>query len=181
MRARFFESGILNMATRLELNGAGWAAHLQKANEGTAMSFVRIAAAAAIFTLLPAVGAMAKPVTLGVDTNLRKSPGTDGEVVTLMLKDATVEIGKCTNGWCEVSVDDKKGFAIAQNVGMAARRPPPHRLRPGEIVEEEEGPPVYGPRYVAGPPVYYRPYGYGYGYGPYYGYGWGYRGWGWRW
>ena len=145
------------------------------------MNFVRIAAAAAIFTLLPAVGAMAKPVTLGVDTNLRKSPGTDGEVVTLMLKGATVDVGKCTNGWCEVSVDDKKGFAIAQNVGMAARRPPPHGLRPGEIVEEEAGPPVYGPRYIAGPPVYYRPYGYGYGYGPYYGYGWGYRGWGWRW
>jgi hypothetical protein len=112
---------------------------------------------------------------------LRKSPGTDGEVVTLMLKGATVDVGKCTNGWCEVSVDDKKGFAIAQNVGMAARRPPPHGLRPGEIVEEEAGPPVYGPRYVAGPPGYYRPYGYGYGYGPYYGYGWGYRGWGWRW
>ena len=56
------------------------------------MSFVRIAAAAAIFTLLPAVGAMAKPVTLGVDTNLRKSPGTDGEVVTLMLKGATVDV-----------------------------------------------------------------------------------------
>ena len=90
------------------------------------MSFVRIAAAAAIFTLLPAVGAMAKPVTLGVDTNLRKSPGTDGEVVTLMLKGATVDVGKCTNGWCEVSVDDKKGFAIAQNVGMAARAG--HRL-----------------------------------------------------
>jgi hypothetical protein len=128
------------------------------------MSFVRIAAAAAIFTLLPAVGAMAKPVTLAAETNLRKSPGTDGEVVTLMPKGTTVEVGKCTNGWCEVSLDDKKGFAIAQNVGTA-RRPPPHGPRPGDIVEEEEGPPVYGPRYVAGPPVYYRPYGYG----PYYG------------
>jgi Bacterial SH3 domain len=144
------------------------------------MSFVRIAAAAAIVTLLPAVGAMAKPVTLAAETNLRKSPGTDSEVLTLMPKGTAVEVGKCTNGWCEVSLDDKKGFAIAQNVGMAARRPPPHGLRPGEIVEEEEGPPVYGPRYVAGPSAYYRPY-WGYGYGPYYGYGWGYRGWGWRW
>jgi hypothetical protein len=143
------------------------------------MSFVRIAAAAAMFTLLPVVGAMAKPVTLAAETNLRKSAGTDAEVVTLMPKGSTVEVGKCTNGWCEVSLDDKKGFAIAQNVGMA-RRPPPHGPRPGEIVEEEEGPPVYGPRYVAGPPAYYRPY-WGYGYGPYYGYGWGYRGWGWRW
>ncbi len=76
-------------------------------------------------------------------------------------------------------MDDKKGFAIAQNLGMT-RRPPPRGPDGEEIVEE--GPPVYGPRYVAGPPGYYRPYyGYGWGYGPYYGYGWGYRGWGWRW
>jgi hypothetical protein len=141
------------------------------------MSFVRIAASAAIFTLLSAVAAMAKPVTLSAETNLRKTPGLDGEVLTLIPKGTTVEVGKCTNGWCETTMDDKKGFAFAQNLGMA-RRPPPHGPREGEIVEEE-GPPVYGPRYVAGP--YYRPYPYGYGYGPYYGYGWGYRGWGWRW
>jgi hypothetical protein len=140
------------------------------------MSFVRIAASAAIVTLVSAVGATAKPVTLTADTNLRKAPGTDSEVLTLLPKGTTVEVGKCTNGWCETSSNGKDGFAIAQNLGMApARRPPP---RGEEIVEE--GPPVYGPRYVAGPPVYYRPY-WGYGYGPYYGYGWGYRGWGWRW
>jgi Bacterial SH3 domain len=145
------------------------------------MSVVRIAAAAAAFSLLSAVGATAKPVTLTTETNLRKAPGTDSEVLTLIPKGTTVEVGKCTNGWCEATLDDKKGFAIAQNLGMA-RRPPPRGPAGGEEIVEEEGPPVYGPRYVAGPPVYYRPYyGYGYGYGPYYGYGWGYRGWGWRW
>jgi uncharacterized protein YraI len=147
--------------------------------KGSAMSVVRIAAAAAVFSLSSAVGATAKPVTLAAETNLRKAPGTDSEVLTLMPKGTTVEVGKCTNGWCEATMDDKKGFAIAQNLGMAtARRAPP----PGPIEEEiveDEGPPVYGPR-AYGPPVYYRPY-YGYGYGPYYGYGWGYRGWGWRW
>ena len=144
------------------------------------MSFVRIAASAAIITLVSAVGAMAKPVTLSADTNLRKSPGLDSEVLTLIPKGTTVEVGKCTNGWCETTMNDKNGFAFAQNLGMA-RRPPPRG--PGSDVVEDVGPPVYGPRYVAGPPVYYRPwgYGYGYGYGPYYGYGWGYRGWGWRW
>jgi uncharacterized protein YraI len=135
------------------------------------MSFVRIAASAAIFTLLSAACATAKPVTLAADTNLRKAPGTDSEVLTLMPKGTTVEVGKCSNGWCETSLDGKDGFAIAQNLGMAPRRAP-------RVVEEEveyAPPPVYGPRpaYVYGPPVYY-------GYGPYYGY---YGGWGWgrRW
>jgi uncharacterized protein YraI len=62
------------------------------------MSLVRVAALAAIVTFLPAVGVMAKPVTLTAETNLRKSPGTDGEVLTLMPKGTTVEVGKCTNG-----------------------------------------------------------------------------------
>jgi hypothetical protein len=132
------------------------------------MSLVRIAALAAIIAFWPAVGAMAKPVTLTAD----------GEVLTLMPKGTTVEVGKCTNGWCQASADGKDGYAIAQNLGMAPRR----ASRPPEIVEdevEEYAPPVvYGPppAYVVGPPVYYgyRPYGY---YG-----GWGYRGgWGRRW
>src|ERR1700744_473762 len=132
------------------------------------MSVVRIAAAAAVFSLLSAVGATAKPVTLAAETNLRKAPGTDSEVLTLIPKGTTVEVGKCTNGWCEATLDDKKGFAIAQNLGMARRLPP--RGPAGKKEIGEGGPPVYGPRY-AGPPVYYRPY---WGYGPYYGYGWGY-------
>ena len=143
------------------------------------MSVVRIAAAAAVFSLLSAVGATAKPVTLTAETNLRKAPGTDSEILTLIPKGTTVEVGKCTNGWCESTLDDKKGFAIAQNLGMATARRAPTPAPVEEEIVEDEGPPVYGPR-VYGPPVYYRPY-YGYGYGPSYGYGWGYRGWGWRW
>ena len=136
------------------------------------MSFVRIAASAAIFTLLSAVGAMAKPIATTAETNLRKSPGTDSPVLTIIPKGTTVEVGKCSNGWCETSTDGRDGFVIARNLGMApARRA---RFVPQVYDEEVEevGPPVYGP------PVYYgyRPY---YGHGPYYGYGWGYRGWRW--
>jgi uncharacterized protein YraI len=137
------------------------------------MSFVRIAASAAIFTLLSAACATAKPIAVRTDTNLRKAAGTDSEVLTLIPAGTTVEIGKCSNGWCEASLGGKDGYVIARNVGMAPRRPPP-----GSDVEEIDGGPpvVYGPprAYVVGPPVYY-------GYGPYYGYGWGYRGWGWGW
>ena len=148
------------------------------------MSFLRIAASAAIFTLLSAVGATAKPITTTGETNLRKSPGTDSPVLTIIPKGTTVEVGKCSNGWCETSTDGRDGFVIARNLGLAsAPRPRPAAQVYDEEVEEV-GPPVYGPRAYAGPPVYYgyrRYYGYG-PYGAYYG-GWGYRGWewGWRW
>ena len=140
------------------------------------MSVVRIAAAAAIFTLLSAAAATAKPIATTGDTNLRQSPGTDSPVVTLIPKGTTVEVGTCSNGWCKASFDGKDGYVIAQNVGMAPRRPP----RGPDVAEEEVD--------EVGPSVVYRPAPYYYGYGPYpYGYyggwGWGYRGWGWgrRW
>jgi hypothetical protein len=143
------------------------------------MNSVRIAAWAAIFTVLPAVCAMAKPVTTTADTNLRQSAGTDSSVLTLIPKGTSVEVGKCSNGWCQVSLNGQDGYAIAQNLGMAtARRAPRGPMVAEEEVEEYDGPPVvYGrPAYVVGPPLYY-------GYGPYYGFygGWGYRGWGRRW
>jgi uncharacterized protein YraI len=140
------------------------------------MSFVRIAASAAIFTLVSAVGATAKPVTTSTDTNLRKSPGTDSPVLTLIPRGTTVEVGKCSNGWCQASLNGQDGYVIAQNVGMATARRAPRGPEIAEEEMEDVGPPVaYGAPYVVGPPVYY-------GYGPYYGYGWGYRwGWGRRW
>jgi uncharacterized protein YraI len=146
------------------------------------MSIVRIAASAVIFTLLSAAGATAKPIATTADTNLRKAAGTDSEVLTLIPKGTTVEVGTCTNGWCQASLNGQDGYVIGQNIGMApARRPPPRRTVIAEE-DDEVGPPVYyGPRpYVVGPPLYY---GYGPYYGGYYG-GWGYRGgWGWgrRW
>ncbi|HVX79485.1 MAG TPA: SH3 domain-containing protein [Bradyrhizobium sp.] len=143
------------------------------------MSLARIAASGAIFTLLSAVCATAKPIATTAATNLRKQPGTKSEVLTLIPKGTTVEIGKCSNGWCRASLDGQDGYVIAQNVGMTPlRRRPRH---PPEIVDEE----IDG--YGSPPPAYYGPpvyYGYdGYGPYPYYGYGWGWAhyGWGRRW
>lgn len=138
------------------------------------MSFARAAASAAIVTLLSAVSATAKPIATTAETNLRKGPGTETEVLTLIPKGTTVEVGKCTNGWCEASFDGKDGYVISRNIGMGPRPAP----RGPSVVEEEvvEGP-VYG-RPVYGPPVYYRPYPYGYYYRPWgWGWGWGYRYW----
>lgn len=156
----------------VQLNRAGrWALK----QEG-AMSLARIAASAAVFTLLSAVCATAKPIATAAETNLRKAPGTKSEVLTLIPKGTTVEVGTCSNGWCQASLNGQDGYVIAQNVGMApVRRPPP---RGPQVYDEDAD--DYGP-----PPAYYGApayYGY-YGPGPYYGYGWGWAhyGWGRRW
>jgi uncharacterized protein YraI len=140
------------------------------------MSLARIAASAAVFTLLSAVCATAKPIATSAETNLRKEPGTKSDVVTLIPKGTTVEVGTCSNGWCKASLNGQDGYVIARNVGMAPvrRRPPPGSQVYDEEVEDYGPPPAY-----YGAPVYY---GY-YGHGPYYGYGWGWAhyGWGRRW
>ena len=139
------------------------------------MNLGRIAAAAAIFTLVSVAGALAKPITTTADTNLRKSAGTDSEVLTLIPRGTSIELGKCSNGWCQATFEGKDGYVIARNVGMAPRPQPPGPPPADEEIVEDAGPPVYYSRpYVVGPPVYY-------GYGPYWrGY---YGGWGWgrRW
>jgi len=139
------------------------------------MSFARAAASAAIVTLLSVVSATAKPIATTAETNLRKGPGTETEVLTLTPKGTTVEVGKCTNGWCEASFDGRDGYVISRNIGMGPRPAP--RGGPGVVEEEVVEGPVYG-RPVYGPPVYYRPYPYGYYYRPWgFGWGWGYRYW----
>ncbi|HLX14644.1 MAG TPA: SH3 domain-containing protein [Bradyrhizobium sp.] len=137
------------------------------------MSFARIAASAAIFMLPSAVCATAKPIVTTAETNLRKSPGTDSPVLSIIPKGTTVEVGKCANAWCETSVDGRDGYVIARNLGLASRRPrPAPQVYGGEAVEE------VGPR-LSAPPAYYGYHGPYYGYPPYYGY---YGGWGgWRW
>jgi hypothetical protein len=149
------------------------------------MNFARLAAGAAMLTALSVELAAAKPATVAADVNLRKAPGTDSEVITLIPKGTMVEVGTCTNGWCMVTWNGQDGYSIATNLGLG--RPPPVRRRPLPADDSYEYPPppgTYGPPpgYVVGPPVYYEPppvY-----YAPYYGrpyYGWGWRGgWGWR-
>ncbi|HET7888072.1 MAG TPA: SH3 domain-containing protein [Bradyrhizobium sp.] len=135
------------------------------------MRVAKAAASAAIASLLLTGAAIAKPIATVAETNLRKGPGTDTEVLTLIPKGTTVEVGKCTNGWCEASLDGKAGFVIARNVGMAPRRAPRVARLGAQVVEEEfEAPPVYYRPYRPYP-YFYRPYPYAY-------YG---RAWGWGW
>ena len=144
------------------------------------MNVARLAVSAAIFAIFGADLAAAKPTTVVAEVNLRKGPGTDSEVITLIPKGTMVEVGACTNGWCKVSWNGQDGYSIATNLGLG---PPPMRRRP--LPDDYDYPPppgTYGPPgYVVGPPVYYGygpPAYYGPYYRPYYGFGW--RGGGWR-
>jgi uncharacterized protein YraI len=138
----------------------------------------RLTVTAAILAL-GATAAAAAPFKLTGDTNLRKAPGTGSEVVGLMPKGETVEVGTCDAGWCKVTWNGNEGYAIGRNVGQAGpvtaqRRAPARRYAgndgwepvdpPGTVYED--APVVYGP-----PPPYYGYYPYG---GPYY-YGPGWR------
>lgn len=143
---------------------------------------MRIAiAAAALSTLTTA--AVAHPVTLSSETNLRQAPGTTSAVVTLMPKGSSVEVGECDAGWCKVTFEGKDGYAIGRNLGQAkpaatasyaadlsarpASRPAPAaRYAEDDYYDDGEGPPVvYGPPGYAivappPPPVYYTYYPY---------------------
>jgi hypothetical protein len=147
-----------------------------------AMNVARVAAGAAVLMAFTVDLAAAKPVTVVAEVNLRKTPGTDSEVLTLIPKGTMVEVGTCTNGWCQVSYNGQDGYSIAPNLGLAPR-PAPH---PAAGDPAGYPPPPGGaypppPGYVVGPPVYYGPPAvyYGpccyYGGGPYYRGGWGWH------
>jgi uncharacterized protein YraI len=89
-----------------------------------AMVFARSVAIAVMSAALSAICATAKPVTTTGDTNLRKAPGTDGEKIGLIPNGTKVEVGKCGNGWCEVTWKGKAGYALARNLAMASVSPP---------------------------------------------------------
>ena len=68
------------------------------------MNVARIVTSAAIMTVLAVDLAAAKPATVAAEVNLRKAPGTDSEVITLIPKGTMVEVGTCTNGWWAASL-----------------------------------------------------------------------------
>jgi uncharacterized protein YgiM (DUF1202 family) len=94
------------------------------------MNVARLMVSAAILTTLAIDLAVAKPTTVAADVNLRKGPGTDSEVITLIPKGTVVEVGTCINGWCGVSWNGSDGYSIATNLSLGGpalvrRRPPP--------------------------------------------------------
>ena len=119
-----------------------------------------------------AVPAMAKPAYVASTVNLRAAPGTGSEIVAKIPGGSLIDTGGCDEGWCEVTWQDRKGFAIQTALDMSGRVPQsraattgPYRQTPRgqQIVEGPEvvdGPVYYDPPppvvYYGGP--YYRPY-----------------------
>jgi uncharacterized protein YgiM (DUF1202 family) len=124
----------------------------------------------------------AKPAYVGSTLNLRSAPGTTSEVLAKIPGGSLVDAGECSEGWCEITWQDKKGFAIQNALDMSGRVPAQRAAQPSARLSS--GPryrgPVYAdePIYDEPPVVYYepRPYYFGYG-GPYSRRYWGWRRW----
>jgi uncharacterized protein YraI len=114
--------------------------------------------------------AAAKPAYVASTVNLRAAPGTTSEVITKIPGGSLVDADNCTDGWCAVTWQEKRGFAIQTSLDMSGRVPA-LRAAPGPRGPVYGEGPVYTEEYVEGPPAYYygpRPYYYGGYYGHYY-------------
>jgi len=139
-----------------------------------------------VFSAMPA---LAKPAYVASTVNLRAAPGTKSEVVSKIPGGSLIDAGECTEGWCEVTWQDKKGFAIQTGLDLSGRVPrQAARQAPRQITRQVTGSVTRRPVYGAYPPddrdvdyvpvdepSYYSPPPPGYYYdGPYYRpyYGW---------
>jgi uncharacterized protein YraI len=68
-----------------------------------------------------ALAACGEAATAKLDAPLRKSPGTDREIVTLVPRGSAVKLSGCAHGWCEVSWQGQKGYALAKNFVTAGQ------------------------------------------------------------
>jgi uncharacterized protein YraI len=112
-----------------------------------------------------AVPVLAKPAYVASTVNLRAAPGTKSDVVAKIPGGSLIDAGDCSEGWCEVSWQDKKGFAIQTALDMSGRVPRQAAARPPGYGPGDPNAgyvPVDEPTYYAPPPAYY------YGPGPYY-------------
>ena len=120
--------------------------------------------------------AAAKPAYVASTVNLRAAPGTTSEVITKIPGGSLVDADNCTDGWCAVTWQEKRGFAIQTSLDMSGRVPARRAANgPGPRGPVDSEGPDYPDYYVEGPPAYYygpRPYYYGGYYGPYYRRGW---------
>ncbi len=123
-----------------------------------------------VFSAMPV---LAKPAYVASTVNLRAAPGTKSDIVAKIPGGSLIDAGACSEGWCEVSWEEKKGFAIQTALDMSGRVPRqatnPAAARPPGYGPNAGYVPVDEPAYYAPPPGYY------YGPGPYYRPYWGWR------
>ena len=124
----------------------------------------------------------AKPAYVGSTVNLRAAPGTTSEILAKIPGGSLVDAGECSEGWCEITWQDKKGFAIQSALDMSGRVPAQRAARPSGQLSQV---PAYRgrvytnePDYIEPPTIYYEPGPYYYDYyGPSYRRYWGWRRW----
>jgi uncharacterized protein YraI len=123
---------------------------------------------------LSAMPALAKPAYVASTVNLRAAPGTKSEIVAKIPGGSLIDAGDCSEGWCEITFQDKKGFAIQTALDLsghvprqaAARRPAYNPAYGASVAEAPDDGyvPVDEPVYYGPPPpayyygTYYRPY-----------------------
>src|ERR1700690_4219491 len=86
--------------------------------------------------MVSATAALAKPAYVASTVNLRAAPGTTSEIVAKIPGGSLIDAKDCSEGWCEVSWQEKSGFAIQTALDMSGRVPRPAAARP----------PAYPPR-----------------------------------
>ena len=69
-----------------------------------------------------AAPALAKPAYVASTVNLRAAPGTGSEIVAKIPGGSLVDASACDEGWCEISWQDKKGFAIQKALDKQYKR-----------------------------------------------------------
>jgi uncharacterized protein YraI len=74
------------------------------------MSHEKIGLAAAL-VMLCTLSAVAEPVMVGSQLNLRSGPGAAFAVVAKMAAGAKVEVQRCNGNWCQVTFAGRKGYA----------------------------------------------------------------------
>lgn len=124
--------------------------------------------------------ALAKPAYVPSTVNLRAAPGTKSEIVAKIPGGSLVETKECSEGWCEITWQEKTGFAIQTGLDMSGRVPRQQASVPPRVPAPGAGYSA-GPRYVAEEEqVYYEPLPPRVYYdGPYYRPYWGWRRYGW--
>src|SRR5579872_4102072 len=90
--------------------------------ESSAMktAHILLGVGALMFSAMPA---FAKPAYVASTVNLRAAPGTKSEIVTKIPGGSLIDAGDCSEGWCEITWQDKKGFAIQTALDLTGRVP----------------------------------------------------------
>jgi hypothetical protein len=96
-----------------------------------------------------AVCATAKPIATTEEANLQRALGTDSEILTLICSGTSVEVGDCSNGWCQVSWSGHDGYTSGPAQEQSAGPPAGGQTSPAPPQAGTSGsrdtPPLFDP------------------------------------